>query len=276
MVSTPTTRLRLEKQGLGDNSGSWGYPKLNDVIDRMDEAVAGVQAITISGASTTLTSTNYSTDQARKPVLVLSGTLSANSTITVPSVEKLYLVVNGTTQSTYSLTIKTAAGTGYALRGGSQWVYCDGSDVARGEARLDQVPLPTATVDLNSQLITGLATPAGNTDAATKAYVDAAVAGGSTSAVSLSSGAITPSLGTYFYRTITGAQSITIAAAPTAVYEFWLELYSISGSVTWPVSVYWPGGTAPTLTTSKMHLIKLVTRDTGTKWRGMYWSDYQL
>jgi hypothetical protein len=173
MVSTPTTRLRLEKQSLGSNLNVWGDTKLNDCLERVDEAIGGVQAITISGTATTLTSTNYATDQARKAALVLTGSLSANSTITVPNVEKLYLVVNNTTQGAYSLTIKTAAGSGYALRGGPQWVFCDATDVYRATGRLDQLPAPTAAVDLNSQKITGLGTPTVSTDAATKAYADA-------------------------------------------------------------------------------------------------------
>jgi len=40
-------------------------------------------------------------------------------------------------------------------------------------SRLDQMAAPSASVSLNSQKITGLATPTADTDAATKAYVDA-------------------------------------------------------------------------------------------------------
>ena len=43
--------------------------------------------------------------------------------------------------------------------------------------RLDQFDAPTASVSLNSQKITNLATPTADTDAATKAYVDAARSG---------------------------------------------------------------------------------------------------
>jgi hypothetical protein len=42
-------------------------------------------------------------------------------------------------------------------------------------SRLDQMAAPTASVALNAQKITGLATPTDNTDASTKAYVDAQV-----------------------------------------------------------------------------------------------------
>lgn len=43
--------------------------------------------------------------------------------------------------------------------------------------RLDQLTAPTASVSLNSQLITNLATPSAGTDAATKAYVDSVATG---------------------------------------------------------------------------------------------------
>lgn len=46
---------------------------------------------------------------------------------------------------------------------GSAWVSL---------GRLDQISVPTSAVNMNSQLLTGLATPVGGTDAATKAYVD--------------------------------------------------------------------------------------------------------
>jgi hypothetical protein len=177
MPSTATSRLRLEKQSLGENSATWGQPKLNDVLDRVDEAIGGVESISNSGGTTTLTSTNYSTDQARKAVLVLTGTLASAATIIVPNAEKLYLVVNNCTMGAYSVTIKTAAGAGYALRAGPQWVYCDAVGVYSASPRLDEVAAPTAAVDLASQKITSLATPTAASDAATKAYVDGIASG---------------------------------------------------------------------------------------------------
>jgi hypothetical protein len=176
MASTPTTRLRVETQALGENLNTWGDTRLNEALKRLEEGIAGLATIPIVGTSTTLTSVNYSTDEARNACLVFTGTLTANSTVTVPNVEKLYLAVNLTSGS-FSLTLKTAAGGGYALRSGPQWVRCDGSDVISATPRLDQLPAPTAAVDLNSQKITGLGTPTLTTDAATKTYVDT-VAGG--------------------------------------------------------------------------------------------------
>jgi len=219
MASTATTRLRLEKQALGENSATWGAPKLNTVLDLVDEAIGGVESVAIAGATTTLTSTNYASDQSRNAALVLTGTLAAASEIIVPNVEKLYLAVNNTTGS-YSLTIKTAAGTGYALRSGPNWVYCDAVNVSGAVPRLDQAPLATASVDVNSQRVTNLGTPSASTDAATKAYVDAAVSTTPTQNLATSAGtALAP---TYSWATdsntglyLVGSDSLGLSAGGT-------------------------------------------------------------
>jgi hypothetical protein len=204
---------------LGENASTWGQPKLNTVIDLIDEAVGGVESISTTGGTTTLTSTNYTSDQARNACLVFTGTLASNAIIVVPNVEKLYLAVNNTTGS-YSLTVKTAAGTGYALRSGPNWVYCDATNVSGAVPRLDQAPLATASVDLNSQRVTNLGTPSASTDAATKAYVDAAVSTTPTQNLATSAGtALAP---TYSWATdsntglyLVGSDSVGLSAGGT-------------------------------------------------------------
>jgi hypothetical protein len=164
MPSTPSTRLRVEKQALGENSALWGAPKLNAAIDRLEEGIAGVLTVAIAGTTTTLTSTNYSADQARYACLIFTGTLSANSTIVVPNVEKTYLIVNNSTQGAYSLTIKTAAGTGYALRPGPQQVFCDGTDVYRGTPTFEQLPVGQIATDSSGNVGIGYTTAPALTD----------------------------------------------------------------------------------------------------------------
>jgi hypothetical protein len=83
------------------------------------------------------------------------------------------------------------------------------------------------------------------------------------------------SSGNYFTKTINGASTFTFSSAPSTVaYSFTLELTHTSGAVTWPGSVQWPGGTAPTLTTGKTHLFMFVTDDGGARWRGAALADY--
>ncbi len=215
MVSTPTTRLRVEKQGLGDNLNVWGDTKLNEALSRLEEGIASVTTIAISGASTTLTSSNYVADQARSAALVFTGTLSANSTVTVPGVEKLYLVVNNTTQGAYSLTIKTAAGTGVALRPGPQTVYCNATDVFRGTPTLAELPVPTTDLAMGGYKITGLGTPSATTDAATKAYVDTAASSVNASGAAASATAAATSA-TNAATSATNAATSANAAATSA------------------------------------------------------------
>lgn len=172
MPSSPTPRNRIEKQNTGENVNTWG-DKLNQTgLELLDEALDGVEPIAIASTAVVLTSVNYGTDQARNRALVLTGTLTGNTTVTVPSVEKVYLVVDNTTRAGFTLTLKTSGGAGYALRPGPQWAFSDGVDVFRGQPRMDQLPLPTGPVDMNGQRLTNLPTPSANTDSATKKYVD--------------------------------------------------------------------------------------------------------
>ena len=83
------------------------------------------------------------------------------------------------------------------------------------------------------------------------------------------------SAGNYFTKTINGSSTFTFSNAPSSrAYSFTLELTVTSGSATWPASVAWPSGTAPTLSTSKTSLLMFVTDDAGTRWRGASLVDY--
>lgn len=76
------------------------------------------------------------------------------------------------------------------------------------------------------------------------------------------------SAGNYFTKTIAANSTFTFSNAPASrAFAFTLELTHTSGTVTWPATVRWPGGTAPTLTTSRVHLFTFVTDDGGSNWR---------
>jgi len=83
--------------------------------------------------------------------------------------------------------------------------------------------------------------------------------------------AVDCSAGNYFTKTATGALTWTFTNAPaTRAYSFLLELTNGgTGTQTWPASVDWPGGTAPTLTTSGVDVLGFITDDGGTIWRGV-------
>jgi hypothetical protein len=128
MPSTYSTSLKLELIGNGEQSGTWGTTTNNNLGTLLEQAITGVQAITMVNADYTLTNFNGASDEARNAVLVVGGTNSAVRNIIAPAVEKLYVIVNNTVGG-FAVNIKTAASTGVQiLNGGSSWVYCDGSE----------------------------------------------------------------------------------------------------------------------------------------------------
>ena len=100
MPSSYTLNLGIEKIGSGEQAGTWGTTtNLNfDIIDR---AVNGVQAISLSGTTTTLTTTNGVLSEGGAKVLVLGGSPSGENTITIDpnSQDKVYFVHNNTNQT---------------------------------------------------------------------------------------------------------------------------------------------------------------------------------
>jgi len=111
MASTYTTRLRLEKQGTGENANTWG-DKTNDTFDLLDESIYGYAAKSVAGASdVTLTNSNATSDESRQSVLEFTGTLTGNINVLLPTVESRYIVYNNTAAD-YTLTVATTGNTG--------------------------------------------------------------------------------------------------------------------------------------------------------------------
>ncbi len=96
---------------------------------------------------------------------------------------------------------------------------------------------------------------------------------GKTQAVTAS---IDPALSNYFTRSINSNATFTFGAAPSGAYAFTLRL-TVSGSrtITWPASVRWPDGAAPSLDPSRTHLFVFVTDNGGTTWRGGFSTNYE-
>ena len=133
-MATFTSRIRLEKQANGENSGTWGTVLNQNVIDLVDEAIAGYTIVSCSATAVELTTNNGSSDQARSAVLELQGTLTSSVDITIPSVSKIYYVKNNTSGS-YPITLKTAATTAKTTvaQGGTAPFICDAVNVIAGQ-----------------------------------------------------------------------------------------------------------------------------------------------
>ena len=127
MPSTYTASLALEKQATGEASGTWGTA-LNTVLDNIDTAIAGYLSKSVAGAAdVTLTAA-----EALNATIKLTGALTGNINLIVPTVEQKWAIDNATTGA-YTVTVKTTAGTGVLVAQGEKMnVYGDGTDVLVG------------------------------------------------------------------------------------------------------------------------------------------------
>lgn len=124
MASTATTRNRLEKQGTGENTGTWGTKLNTATIDLIDAALDGRTAFTLSG-SKTLTSVNYAADESRMRFIDITG--GTGGTVTIPSLEKWYLVRNS---ASGAVTFTTGGGTTTEVASGDTGlIVCDATNV---------------------------------------------------------------------------------------------------------------------------------------------------
>ena len=97
MASTYTTRIRLNKQGTGDNDSTWGTVLNDEVIDLTDFAIAGYTTISLAGGDVSLTANDGTADEARSAMLELTGTLTGDTGVYLPSgISKSYIVKNNT------------------------------------------------------------------------------------------------------------------------------------------------------------------------------------
>jgi hypothetical protein len=134
MASTYTDRLGLEKQTDGENPNSWGAILNTNVIDLIDDAIAGYEIVSVSSTGITLTDNQGSTDQSRNAALEFAGTLTANVTITVPAEEKTYFVRENTSGS-FAVQMKTVGGTALTLvQGKNTFVACNGTSIYQLDA----------------------------------------------------------------------------------------------------------------------------------------------
>ena len=124
MASTYSTSLKLELIGQGEQSGTWGVTTNNNFGNLVEQAITGVETISMSNTTYTLTNYDGTLDEARNAVLVFGGTNLAPQNVIAPLVKKLYTLRN---ISGANVTIKTSSGNGVSLSNNSYaQVYCDG------------------------------------------------------------------------------------------------------------------------------------------------------
>jgi hypothetical protein len=162
MASTYSPTLRIELIGNGEQAGTWGTTTNNNLGAIIEQAITGVQTITMGNATYTLSAFDGALDESRNAVLVLGGTVTTPQDVIAPSVEKTYIVKNGTGAN---VTVKTSGGSGVTFRNGQVGiVYCDGTNFY-------------SAVDVNN--ISGNVAITGNLSATGNATITGSVTAGS-------------------------------------------------------------------------------------------------
>ena len=125
MSSQYTTSLKIQEIGNGEQSGIWGSTT-NTNWQLIEQAVAGVQTITMANNNYTLSNLNGLLDEARNMVLVVTGTNNTTYQVIAPLVPKMYVVTNNTSGGN-AITIGASTGSVISIPNGTTaQVYCDG------------------------------------------------------------------------------------------------------------------------------------------------------
>lgn len=129
-----------------DNSGIWVNTVDNNSTDPEAGGAgwqpdnSGITSVVMTNANVTLTPL-----QAARPIISITGALTANVQLIFPAYAKTWTIVNGTT-GTPTITAKTASGSGVILYSGTaQAVYGDGSGVYRVQSGRNSLSVFTAT-----------------------------------------------------------------------------------------------------------------------------------
>jgi hypothetical protein len=122
MTETTSDNLQLLMMETGGREDDWGV-QMNANLAKLEEAIAGMEALASTGGSQTLTDS-----EARNAFLNFTGSLASNRIVTVPNRTKVWVVRNGQTLGGYTLTMKTASGSAIEIPTGLHVVVCDGAN----------------------------------------------------------------------------------------------------------------------------------------------------
>jgi hypothetical protein len=233
MAST-FSNLGLNLQATGENSGTWG--ELTNVnLQEIDNAIAGVVTITLTGNTTlaftsNATSTTYTDEAGRNKTIILSGSLSATTvTVTVPNIEKDYVIINN---SGGTATISSGGSTTVSILTGSKnYVIVDPTTTSVISAVPAANPGGANTnVQFNSS-----GSFAGNTnftyDGTTVTALGIIATGATVTNAVFSSTANLLTQSELRFQDTTGGQYVGLRASTTVASSFTLNLPTATGTV---------------------------------------------
>src|SRR6056297_1504910 len=126
MASTYTTNTGIELIATGEQSGTWG-DTTNVNLQIIDRLTNGVGAITLSGTTHTLTTSDGTLSDGQYQVLVFGGSPSGTNTVTIsPNDQQKFFVVKNNSGESVILTQGSGNDVTVA-NGNSAMVYADGA-----------------------------------------------------------------------------------------------------------------------------------------------------
>lgn len=135
MPSTYSTDLRIELIANGEKTGTWGTITNSNLGTLIEDAISGSATVLITSSAQALTIQDGAYDQARNAAITVTTTTTANFSVFVPPVTKLYTFRNNSAYvaTVYASTVggnTTPAGTGLAIPAGkSVMLRCDGVNI---------------------------------------------------------------------------------------------------------------------------------------------------
>lgn len=128
----PTTNLGITHIDAAQNQKE---VTANEAFDHLDEALTNRLQKGITDGSDTVLDTAVGGEALANLVYQMTGTLTANRNMVVPTNKKVYVCQNATTGG-FSVTVKTAAGSGIAVAPGeTRILYCNGTNVVELEVK---------------------------------------------------------------------------------------------------------------------------------------------
>jgi hypothetical protein len=127
-MATYSQSLKLTLLANGEGAGTWGTTTNTNLGTLLEQAITGVQSITMTDADYTLTNLNGISDEARNAILVVGGTNTAVRDVIAPLVNKIYIIVNNTVGG-FGIRIRGATGSSVSIGTGvTTSVFCDGTN----------------------------------------------------------------------------------------------------------------------------------------------------
>jgi hypothetical protein len=151
MTTSYTTLLGLAQPQTGDLSGTWGAVVNASVTQLVEDSVAGVATQSVASGNWTLSTTGAgATNEARKAILIPTGSPGVSRDIIAPGSSKAYIVIN---QSNAAVVLKSAATAGVTIATGASAVVA-----WNGSGFVNVTPSLSAYLSLAGGTMTGAIT----------------------------------------------------------------------------------------------------------------------